>query len=238
MGAPSKEKRSVLFALEHNQTREYEEDPLVEADQIWYIGEDYSLMKARSKMEAKECRRKGFGVLLRDTFAFPREDAQKHLNALVQLDASQSRRGLERSLSRQHGEERSEMKDRARQSVLIHQRRLRREGAKQDEMAEKLSAMYQEVTRSAFLFARRMGIADEVVVKEGEDSTVALEIVETAQKNNPPPRRPGRMERRLSNYSIMSTHSFDKRRAAERRNSKRCPSSPASPTEEFYAAIA
>jgi len=237
----TKPRKSVSIVLEQNKTLEYEQDDTIDQEEIWYIGEDYMEMKQRGKYEAKEWRRQGYGVLLRETFSFPHPDAQKHINAFVLLDEERSRRGLERSLSRQHGEERSEMKDRARQSVLIHQRRLRREGLKYSEMAEKLSSMYQEVTRSASLFARRIAMADEIVVREGEDPSLADQILTASQAAMP--RRS--MERRGSMGSVMSnvsTHSFDSTRRfggpsrGGGRRPRRCPSSPASPTEELYAA--
>lgn len=227
------------FALENNEVHVFEDESDVPADEIWYIGDDYGDMKVTSRFEAKEFRRMGFGLLLKDTFAYPRPDAQEFINAFVQLESSQTRRGLERQLCRSHGEERSELKDRARQSVMIHQRRLRREGLKPDEIAEKLGSMYREVTRSASVFARRMALADEHFTHYGEDNSAAQKLMEGYKGN-----RRMSMERRFSNCSMISTHSFNSQRrpvpnGTTRRGSlKNCPSSPASPTEEFYAAIA
>lgn len=235
---PAKLQKSVSFADERNETHLFIDDLTVEPEEIWYIGDDYTDMKMRSRYEAKEWRKMGFGILLQECFALPRDDAQHYINAFVLLEGSNSRRGLERSLSRRHGEERSELKDRARQSVLIHQRRLQREGMKYDDMAEKLAAMYREVCRAASIFARRLGMADELVVKCGEDSSLAERIVDAHHEEVRSNRRPP-LERRLSNFSVVSTNSFDsKRRFGDRKAPKRCPSSPSSPSEEFYAAIA
>jgi hypothetical protein len=229
---------TIRFNDAENTTRTFDLDPLVKSEEIWYQSHDYDEMKLRSRHEAREWRRQGFGCLLQDTFELPTADVQTRLTAFVRLEEEKSRRGLERFLCRQHGEERSAMKDRARQSVLIHQRRLQREGAPGDEITENVACMYREVSRSASVFARRLGMADELVVKQGEDSALAQEIVDLHQKLKSA--RP-RMERRLSNYSAHSTGtSVDSKRLfpSQRKPLKHCPSSPSSPTDEFYAAIA
>jgi len=242
--AEGEENMSVKFALDRNKTLEYDHDESILPSEIWYIGEDYYEMKYKSRQDAKEFRRRGFGILLKDVFTYPKPNVQEHINAFVLFEESQSRRGLERNLARHHGEERSEMKDRARQSVLIHQRRLRRDGVKPDEVVEKLSSMYKEVCRSASVFARRLGIADELVARVGQDSSHAERILEEhdiSVQGGPGGR--ARAERRLSNVSIVSTNSYDSTRAYGNRTRKpvppkRCPSSPMTPSEEFYAAIA
>jgi len=236
--------KSVTFVPSLNKTLEYEEDCSVHAEDIWYIADDYADMKARSRCEAKEWRRQGLGVLLKETFAYPHPAAQDFIKAFVLLEEHQSRRGLERSLSRHHGEERSEMKDRARQSVIIHQKRLKREGCKHDELSEKLAAMYKEVTRCATVFARRLGIADALVVQEGEDSSHAERILNDYQQEKAVHRRAGRRFSNASMASNFSVNSFDSaRRFGDLAKvppvpPKRCPSSPATASEEFYAAIA
>ena len=90
------------------------------------------------------------------------------------------------------------------------------------------------------MFARRIGIADELVVKEGEDSSHADRILDEYQKEKSAHKRAGRRFSNASMASIMSVNSYDSaRRFGERRvPPKRCPSSPATPSDEFYAAIA
>lgn len=226
--------RKVRFADGEalSETLCFNEDLTVPLEEIWYNGDDYAEMKARSRSDAKLWRRQGFDVLLRDTFQFPLPEAQEYINAFVMLEECQSRRGLERFLSRQHGEERSAMKDRARYTVLVHQRQLRKSGAKADEMSEKLSDVYKEISRSALVFARRLAIADELVVLKGENNRFAEKILEAHHVAKNGQRK---MERRLSNFSIRSGSSFDSKR---RWNPRQCPSSPASHSEELYAAIA
>jgi hypothetical protein len=278
-------KRRIQF-IEGHETLLIEQLCELPVDDLWYTGDDYFSIKQQSRIDSKEWRKKGFDVLLRDTFQDPRPDAQEYINAFCQLeDESLSRRGLERHLSRKHGEERSDNKDRARYTVLSQQRKLRKQGMKQQDMAEQLAMLYQDVTRTAKIFARRVAKGDEVAVKKGGDDMAAKHILDEhdcSQSRH-------RMERRLSNFSVKSANSYNsnfsnpiikqhKSSAAStstrswlssagrssatsstRRpsyNSKsssssgnvvnstpttprsKCPSSPATPMEEYYAAIA
>lgn len=236
-------RKTVSFA-EYQKTREFSTDYEINFSEVWFSAEEYDQIKARSRSESKEWRRKGYGVLLKESFEYPRSDTQKCLNAFCQLEGELTRRGLERQLSRQHGEERSDLKERSRDSVLIHQMRLKRQGCKTEEIVEQLGLVYREVTRPAKIFARKMAKGDELVAKEGENTGIAMDLLEEREQRQ----RHQKMERRLSNYSSMSgisTSSVDsmasKRRwrlMGTRRKSGKgsCPSSPASPMEQFYAA--
>jgi hypothetical protein len=236
-------RKSVIFKEDKNQIHTFEETYELTVDECWYVGGDYVHMKSSSRAEAKEFRRQGYGVILKDTFENPRPDAQDFIDAYVQEKGAQSRRGLERHLSRQHGEERSAVKDRSRQCVLVNQHQLRKEGMKYHEMSDHLSTIYKDTCRAARVFARRLGKADELVATQGVDSSTADRIVEDFQQRNY--RKSGKMERRLSNFSIQSGNSFDSNRSwrmSHMRPSKgggpASPGSPTSPAEEYYAAIA
>jgi hypothetical protein len=182
----------VKIVLSKNETHVLDENLCSCADDIWYPTDHFAEMKAAGKRDAREGRRMGLGVLLADTFATPGPHAQDSIAAFCRLDgsgsssigsddigddilvgshtfSSTSRRGLERSLSRRHGEERSELKDRARRAVLIHQTSLTRQGAKPDEITEKIANVYMKHCRSARLLARRFGIADELAVAASDD---------------------------------------------------------------------
>jgi hypothetical protein len=226
-------KKSVRFA-ENNELFQLVDEYEVVPDEIWFSSEDYVLIKSRTRAESKEWRKLGHSVLLSDTFETPRQDAQEYITAFCQLEGELSRRGLERHLSRQHGEERSELKDRARQSVLIHQRRLNRQGLCLADVIDQLAYIYRDMTRPAKTFARRLGKADELVACVGEDNTAARIILEAHQRHE----RSQKMERRLSNFSVFSANSFDSKRKWAVPRKPRCPGSPATPMEEYYAAIA
>ena len=211
----------------------------LDVESIWFTPDDYLEIKAQSRLDAKDWRRKGYGVLLKDTFENPVNEVQEYLNAFCQLEDALSRRGLERHLSRRHGEERSDLKDRARYCVLSHQRRLKRDGRKLDEMEDQLAKIYEDICRCAKVFARRLAKADELVVTEGSSNELANAIVD----ENECAEGGRKMERSMSNFSVKSGNSFDSFRMASGNATPRvqkgnCPSSPASPTEEYYAAIA
>ncbi|KAL7571489.1 hypothetical protein ACA910_020910 [Epithemia clementina (nom. ined.)] len=233
--------KKVAFADDH-RTILIEQIEELDVESIWFTPDDYFEIKAQTRLDSKEWRRKGYGVLLKETFENPLEEAQEYLNAFCQLEDDLTRRGLERHLSRRHGEERSDLKDRARYCVLSHQRKLKRDGKKLHEMEDQLAKIYEDICRCAKVFARRIAKADELVVTEGCTNEPADKIVDESEVVEG-----GRkMERRMSNYSVKSGNSLDSFRMASsgggtplaRSQKGSCPSSPASPPEEYYAAIA
>mmetsp|Transcript_23179 Transcript_23179/g.64441 ORF Transcript_23179/g.64441 Transcript_23179/m.64441 type:complete len:312 (-) Transcript_23179:218-1153(-) len=182
----------------------------LDAQALWWNPDDYFEIKAQSRLDAKEWRRKGYGILLKETFENPIEQAQEYLNAFCLLEDKLTRRGLERHLSRRHGEERSDLKDRARYCVLSHQRKLKREGTKiaSHDMEEQLSKIYQDISRSAKVFARRLGKADEMVVVQ-QDCVANNALADAIVDENEAMVEGGKMERRLSNFSVQSGNSCD-----------------------------
>lgn len=247
---PSCNKKSVRFHEEERAVLFIEQICELPVLDIWFTADDYFDMKAKTRYDAKEWRKKGFGLLLKETFENPADTAQEFLNAFCLLDVDMSRRGMERHLSRKHGEERSDLKDRARYCVLSAQRRMRRQGMKPNELQDHLALIYHDATRPAKIFARRIAKADEVAARDDSDNGPALEILETMGISP----RTGRMERRLSNLSIRSGSTYDSMRSwGSARGSythndplrptppsgkSRCPSSPATAMEECYAAMA
>jgi len=106
-----------------------------------------------------------------------------------------------------------------------------------DDIANRIAAVYKDQVEIAIVFARRIAQADELVVKDGENAEAAMQVLEEHCTSH------RRMERRMSNYSTMSMNSMDSRRRFQQPQtrggkSRRCPSSPASAMEEYYAAIA
>lgn len=211
-------KRSVVFNLEKNTKLIFERCKGERQEEIWFTGDDHLNMKARSRSEAREWRRQGYGVMLNDTFEFPRADVQDYLGAFVQLPDKLNRRGLERQCSRKHGEERSDLKERARQTVFRTQAKLKKDGMKLDESSEQLSLCYINACRSARVFARRLGKADEQemkrVINHDDPDDIQSELVERVLKENGiiSPNNHRKMARRLSNYSAASVSSFDSQR--------------------------
>jgi hypothetical protein len=230
---------TIVFNDERNHTLVFESEHDVPIEEIWFTGDDYAHMKARLREESRAWRRQGYGMLIKDTFdpSFP--NAQEYLNAFAQLEGALCRRGAERHLSRQHAEERSDQKDRARQAVLIQQGKLRRKRVDPDTFVERLAQVYKDQSRPAVVFARRLGIADQHVELHGEDSSIACMLAGIDLSGEGTKRR--NYERRNSNMSMMSTNSMDSRRQWGRSavaKGKHCPASPSTPLDEYYAAIA
>mmetsp|Transcript_27568 Transcript_27568/g.57690 ORF Transcript_27568/g.57690 Transcript_27568/m.57690 type:complete len:274 (-) Transcript_27568:128-949(-) len=249
-------RRSIVFSDQPHTEIYIEQIEELDAEALWWTPDDYFEIKAQSRLDAKEWRRKGYGVLLKDSFESPTPEAQDYLNAFCLLEDDLSRRGLERHLSRRHGEERSDLKDRARYCVLSHQRRLKRDGMKQDDMQDQLSKIYQDISRAAKVFARRLAKADELVVQEGTNNELANAIVDDTEVVGEGGRR---MERRMSNFSVQSGNSCDSFRlppnsttmvarsrsrgrpnppSTVRRGGSGAPSTPAAPGGDYFAAIA
>lgn len=236
MGRKGDKGKSVRFSKE--PILHLLEDVELLENEIWYFADEYATMKARGRSEAKEWRRSGYSQLLKETFETPRSDAQDFINAFCMLEDEFHRRGLERQLSRQHGEERSDLKERAKQSVLSNQERLKGQGLRAEELVDHLAHIYKDVTRAAKVFARRLGKADELVVQRGANNTPAHQIIDQLERQQ----RHSKAERRLSNFSMASMRSgnsdISRRLIPTPGRKANCPSSPASAMEEYYAAIA
>jgi hypothetical protein len=170
---------------------------------IWFASDDYFDMKAKTRYDAKEWRKQGYGILLKETFENPADNTQDYLNAFCLLDGQLSRRGMERHLCRYHGEERSDLKDRARYCVLSNQRRMKRQGLEGDELTNHLAFVYHEASKPSKLFARRIAKADESAAGVACNNQPALALFDLHGVS--PGRR--KMERRLSNASNMSSRS-------------------------------
>lgn len=221
-GQERKPKRGLKWRDEIRETWIY---PAREDDVLWMDPDEFFDLKKASRLFAKQWRLNGFTVLLKDTYEHPRSDAQRILNAFVQLEGNDCGRGMERRGSKQHGEERTYLKKRAIQAVLLHQRRLLVRGAEIDELWEELGDVSNDYTRTAKIFARRIAKADENAVHfpDAESGYMVLEELRSANQNGRRPMMPPM--RRGSGASKKSVDAKPK-----------CPSSPSSPVEELFAA--
>ena len=231
--------KSVRFSENGNEIFLLNDDyEGVEISEIWFGGDEFIRIKAKSREESRQWRRLGYSVLLKECFHSSDPNVQHQLNAFCQLEDDLCRRGLERHLSKQHAEERSDCKDISRQAVLSTQKRMKNCAAESAETMRMVSEAYEQQTRSSKAFAQRMGLADEHTVKKGCDSKAADAYLEEEDGGG----GHRRMQRRLSNYSVVSTNSMDSRRrwfaSGERQKRRPTPASPASVSDDFYAAIA
>ena len=171
MSRNSKITKRVRFAVE-NIIISFDEE--VQKEQ-WYSREDYTEWKRSFRQEARSFRHLGYGVLLKRSFEKPPPDVQHHITAFAQLDGDNYLRGIERYLNKQHDTERVGLKQRSIHGLLRHQRKMKSRLSPED-LAEELSFLEQEYSRPARRFARRIGIADEVVMRIGENPQKAQQI--------------------------------------------------------------
>lgn len=234
---PKSPKRGLVWSDETVQSWIY---PSKQDDVLWMDPEEFFDLKKASRLFAKQWRLNGFTVLLKDTYEHPRSDAQRVLNAFVQLEGNDCGRGMERRGSKQHGEERTYLKKRAIQAVLLHQRRLLVRGADMDELWEELCDVSTDYTRTAKIFARRIAKADENAVHFPDPET-GYRVLEELRAENQNGRRPMMPPMRRGsgaskNNIISATAAAPVATAADDAKPKaKCPTSPASPIEELHA---
>ena len=232
---PRSPKRGLVWSDEANQSWTYPAKP---DDVLWMDPEEFFDLKKASRLFAKQWRLNGFTVLLKDTYEHPRSDAQRILDAFVQLEGNDCGRGIERRGSKQHGEERTYLKKRAIQAVLLHQRRLLVRGADMDELWEELCDVSTDYTRTAKIFARRIAKADESAVHFPDPETgyrvleeLKAEIQNGERRPMMPPLRRGSGASKIKTCSaaIASATNGAKPQAE-------FPASPTSPVEELFSA--
>lgn len=232
---PKSPKRGLVWSDEATQTWIYPSKP---DDVLWMDPEEFFDLKKASRLFAKQWRLNGFTVLLKDTYEHPRSDAQRVLDAFVQLEGNDCGRGMERRGSKQHGEERTYLKKRAIQAVLLHQRRLLVRGADMDELWEELCDVSTDYTRTAKIFARRIAKADESAVHFPDPET-GYRVLEELRAENQNGRRPMMPPlRRGSGASKINTINPTAIAATADNTNPQAeyPASPTSPAEELFAA--
>ena len=174
----TRERRSVCFVEEHNITHVFSCD--ADEDQ-WVSQSEFDEVKRRMKRIVQEWKMKGYGVLLRNTFDNPHPSVQRNLDAYCQLDGRDCVRGMERSLCGNLDQKVSNLKRRCIKTVLSHQRIMRKDGKlNADEMEEELAVVSRMQSRPCVQFARRLGKADETVLRSNVDTSAvsALQLVE------------------------------------------------------------
>lgn len=166
--------KGIRFSEKSNETILIKCD--VQRDQ-WYSQEDYKRWKKCFRYQARGFRREGYGVLLENSFEDLNPDVQQYITAFAQLDDARYLRGLEQYASKQHHQDRVVLRDRAIQTVLRLQRNMKRRGLlSADEITEKLSLLLERYSQPARRFAERIGVADEIVAKWGEDPQKADQL--------------------------------------------------------------
>ena len=182
-GVRFNESRNQLFVID--SVVEFEEGIV---EKLWYQDWERKEHKRAIQREAREWRKTGLGILLRDTFVNPNpKQTQSCLNAFTRLADNDYCRGIERYLSQQHDAQRHERKTHFIQDVVEQARYLQslkdRNYLTDEEAREKLAEFSALQSKCAEVFARRIAKADETVVKQGEDPSGAAKLVNTLYRN-------------------------------------------------------
>lgn len=210
--SPVSVQKGVRFVEEYNTVLEVESVLNVEEgieEKLWYPPDYHRECKMIIKREAKEWRKSGLGILLRDCFVDPNPtQSQLCLNAFTQLSDNDYFRGLERYLSQEHDIQRIQRKRDYILDVVEQARYLGSlRGLTEDERRDKLAEFSTLQSKCAEVFAQRLGKADEQVVKKGEDPEAAAELVSKLfRKNRKGGRRNSIETSRPITSSVMPTH--------------------------------
>lgn len=188
----NKKKRRVLFVEERNTVREFEavdnaDEDLLES--LWQQGYEMLECKQTIKVRAKKWRQTGMGMFLNDVYHCDNDLSpalcQKQLNAFAQLPDDMHMRGVERYLSRKHDQERTSRKRTILGQVVAQFNSLQAHTNLTQAESERLLAQFaRRLNQDAELFARRIGKADELVVRQGEAKNIqpALELLDYLHK--------------------------------------------------------
>ena len=171
-------KRRVFFVEEKNTVQyfeavDHEDTELIES--LWQQGWEMYNCKQDIKVTARKWRQTGLGVFLNDAYHCDNDLSptlcQKQLNTLAQLPDEMHMRGVERYLSRKHDQERTTRKRSIIREVVCQFRTLQHQvdcnALGLAESQQMLSRFARSLNQDAEVFARRMGKADEVVMRQG-----------------------------------------------------------------------
>lgn len=240
------QRKAVRIALEKNEVRTFEmfdEDDVPGSD-LWFTVDEITDIKDLNRRESREWRMKGYSSLLESTFTVT-STQQETINAFVQLEGHLlCRRGLERHCSRKLSDDRTKYKEKARDAVFMNQYRFQKEGMKANELAERLSCAYIDDCRTAKIFARRFGKADELAVYQ--TATSARHESQEAAVDTVVPQTKSMGDQRTSNPHKSSAgkwFSAPRRKITplgrrRLKSSSKRTRSPVTAAEEFYAAVA
>jgi hypothetical protein len=144
----------------------------------WHTLEDRKRFLLQARMEADAWISKGcYDFLLKDTFHDTSDfSAQEKMDAYAQLPGDDYCRGLERHVCREHGMKRDGFKKGAIRAIVNEGRKRKERGMGVDQSWYQLGEISRLLSKHATIFARRVGAADALVVREGEDKSKVLKL--------------------------------------------------------------
>ena len=176
-------RNTVRFAEQQNETILFCTSAYSKS--LWYNREDFKTWKRADRRAARTWRHQGYGRLLDDTFETPSSDVQKRITAFARMSDEKCPRGMERHLNQKHDEERTFLKNRAIDGFLQCQRVFLMESRAHgtpEQSRECRSRLLQDYSREARRFAERVGAADAICAREGEDPREGEELLKLPPK--------------------------------------------------------
>lgn len=151
---------------------------------LWLAPEELVHLRNLVKADADYLKTKGYGMLLKNGYDENDKSVQKHMNALSQLPGRECPRGTEVHLFHQHRDQVDRIHCKVVQGVLNRQRLLCQKSASEELVPEKLRSISRKHSRHSRIFARRLGLADQLAVKEGDDIWKARSIIKELNQGN------------------------------------------------------
>lgn len=149
---------------------------------LWFAPEELVDLRNQVKEHAEHLKAKGYGMLLKNVFDENNKSVQKHINALAKLPGRECPRGTEVYLFHQHRDQVDRNHSNVVKNVLNRQRLLRQRNIELGE--DKLRSISRKHSRNSRIFARRVGIADQRAINEGDDLWDAQTIIKELNQGN------------------------------------------------------
>jgi hypothetical protein len=146
---------------------------------LWWSEEHFQHNIAKAEEDGKKWHAKGYGCLLEDVYADPEHEKDK-LTTFAQLPGDDYMRGAEFWLCPHLRHERRERRRNLIQAVVAKDIEIKLLGVKSPQKAEEtLAILSHQLSASERKFAIRMGQADELAEKLGENPHLPMYILQT-----------------------------------------------------------
>jgi len=153
----------------------YKHTATCEEDSIWFTKEHYSRNKKSLSEQGKAWQEKGYGMLLNDVF---HSGDRTPLDTFLQLPGQDFLRGAEPYLSDSLRKDRLQARKQAVHAVIDMEISLKLEGnLNQEEKRQEIAKLYAELSAPSKDFAKRLGQADELGDKLGENKDLPKYIL-------------------------------------------------------------
>ncbi|CAB9524739.1 expressed unknown protein [Seminavis robusta] len=201
------DKKKVRFAC-RPKTRIYYKHDNVDGC-LWFNKDDFRQNKKTLEEEGLQWQAKGYDILLKDSYSNP---SREQLDTFVQLPGQDYMRGAEPWLCDSLYHQRTFARHRSVEAIIDKEIQLRQMGTKTpEEIAQDLANLYAKLTKPSRDFAKRMGMADELGDKLGENPELPLYILpKKANPNDPsaPKARPSLAATKKARSSPMGSSSL------------------------------